>query len=890
MAKNSRTEEYILSHLPKNQFHSCLLTTFSFDFNYFYHEVRSQLNRADIINTNVLVDDAMLQHYLGTMTGYAQDSVKKVAITGIPSKTGVFHPKLGLFFGDKEKGLLIIGSGNLTACGHGKNHELWGAFHIEGPADPKAPLFKKAWEYLCGFKNQMGGISQHKIDWIEQHAGWIDHIPDSEDGQWVPLDGEVEALLLTNSNASIWKQFSGFLKNGQIDDVTVISPFFDGSGDTLANLCNLAGDAEVHLIAQMNSCAFPKMGSFHIPKNLIFHDWDSIQPEGPERYVHAKLVYVKTTEMNYCLIGSANLTSAGMGADTKEARNEEASILLRTKKELLKEHLGLDDRGAIVSAKEIATECKSIEGRFSKTEKPLRVRSIDRYLTSLHIFMDQIPDPTDVEVRLFNGWEELIYAISMNVAQYSLQHACYKFGYSSDGEAFFAQLYNAKTGDAVSNKVMVHDAKALLNTNPDPANKKLEKAIAQIEGGQSDLLSLLQYIDPEDIIDTKKASSGVGGSKEEKEAKQYDGSGKFLNYDQFTQQAEKDDRQAAELHYRVGHTIDRILELVRLLLKRAAEQVADNRDEDEEAEKENVDTTEGREDDKVKVHAPVLPPQKQSAFISNQKKLKRFLEKYINTQAALLKKKAAPTKLDHSLFAVVMHLLIDFFKKPVMVEDKETKKLHRRHLLDCHHDFFDNADYCRYIAEIVGQHSRLLIFSKDDDLNQYEKKVLDNVKKSAYWNAVFAISLATTGRELAKKEQTWIWELFMNLRHGYRLDDCSVRTQASAYLSELVNIVETEDRDKLFSQIMAFWENAEASYQSFQQNNSFKKGVTEVGLHVYSDNFGFCHISSCESSSHGLKIELCRPGYQPNVELKDFPIENKFISEMIDLKVLGNFA
>ena len=887
MAKPSRTEEHILSHVPRNQFHSCLLTTFSFDFNYFYHEIRSQLNRADIINTNVLADDAMLQHYLGTMTGYAHDSVKKIAITGIPSKQGVFHPKLGMFFGDKEKGFLIIGSGNLTACGHGKNQELWGAFHIDGPSDPKAPLFKKAWNYLHRFKEQMSGISRHKIDWIEQHAGWIQQIPDTENDRWIGLTGEVEAQLLTNVQESIWSKVSGLLKNERIEDVTIISPFFDSRGDTLVDLCKLADNVEVHLISQIQSCAFPKVDTFEIPQNLIFHDWNSIQTKGSERYVHAKLIYVKTADTNYCLIGSANLTSAGMGADEHAAHNEEASILLRTKTDILKEHLGLENRGAIVEASKIVTEGKAIEGRFSKTARPLRVSSIDRYASSLHIYMEPIPNTTGLELRLFDGWEEQVGTIPIDDAEYSSRHSCYKIAFGGEGEVFFSQLFNTKTGRAVSNKVMVHDAKALLNTNPDPANKKFEKTMAQIESGQTNLLSLLQYIDPEALIDTKKKTGGRGGTNEEAESQQNDGTGEVLGYEQFTQQIENDVQEAIELHSRVGHTIDRTLELVRLLLQKAAEQIADNQNEDEETEKENVDGTEGREDKKVKAHDSLLPPQKQSAFISNQKKLGRFLDKYIKAQAALLKKKTPPTKLDHSLFAVVMHLLIDFHKKPIMVEDKETEKLHRRYLLDCHHDFFDKADYCRYVVEIIGQHSLLLAFSKDDKLNPYEKGVLDNIKQSAYWNAVCAISLATIGRTLGRDAETWIWELFMNLRHLYGVDGCTIRVNASEHLSALVNIVDTDDRNKLFTQVIAFWKRAEGLYQEFKQTDGYENGLTEVGLWVYSDVFGFCHISSCEASGHRKKIELSRPGYPSNIEFKDFPLGNKFISEMINLKSLS---
>ena len=178
----------------------------------------------------------------------------------------------------------------------------------------------------------------------------------------------------------------------------------------------------------------------------------------------------------------------------------------------------------------------------------------------------------------------------------------------------------------------------------------------------------------------------------------------------------------------------------------------------------------------------------------------------------------------------------------------------------------------------------LLTFSQDNELNPYEKSVLDNVKRSAYWNAICAISIATIGKVLDKDAETWIWELFMNLRHQCGVDNCADKINATKHLSALVNIVATDDRDKFFAQMIAFWERYESKFQKLELTDGFEKGLMEVGLRVYSGVFGFCHISSCEVSGERNKIELSRPGYSPNAERKDFPLGNKFIAEMISLK------
>ncbi|MEN8262360.1 MAG: hypothetical protein ABFR82_02745 [Nitrospirota bacterium] len=886
MDKSKRIEDHVLSLLPSSQFHSCVLTTFSFDFNFFYHDVRSQLNRADIINTNVLVDDAMLHHYLGSVTGYAHDSVRRFAITGIPSNGGVFHPKIGLFFGDKEKGFMIIGSGNLTACGHGRNQELWGAFHIDGYEDTKAPLFKSAWEYLRGFKNQMSGISKHKIEWIEQHAGWVSKIPDTSAAQWIPIDNETEAQLLINSSVGIWESLTTALEGESITEATVISPFFDARGTTLSDLCTLVGDAEVHLIVQKDTCAFPDLKSISIPPNLVFHDWATVFTEGMERYVHAKLLHIKTQNKEYCLIGSSNLTSAGMGSDDKSPVNEEASILLRSRKDILKSHLSIKDRGRVILLPELFSEVKPIDGRFSQTKTTLRVRSIDRYSSTLHIYMDMIPEATGLILRLFDGWEENLGDVPIGEAEYSKQFGCYKASFTVDGDIFFAQLFNSDEGDPVSNKAIVHDAKALLNTNPDPENKKLEKAIAQIETGQTDLLSLLRYINPEDIVDAKKKQVGGYRSNDEKEEKSDDGSGMVLDYDAFTQQQDKSADIGLGLYSREGHSIDRILELVKLLLKKAAEQAADDQSEDEEAEKDNVEDTEGREDEEVEANIKDIPAQKPSAFKSNQQKLCKFFNKYIKTQAALIKKKVVPSKLDHSLFAVVLHLLIDFYKKPVLVLNREIEKMRKEHLLGSEGDFFGKKDYRRFLAEIIGQHSIILTNVQEDGINQYECNILKNIKESAYWNAICAIALAAIEPEDKKKPRTWIWEMFMNLRDNCGLNDCAVKANAVKHLSTLVNIVNMDDKDTCLVKMVDFWEEHERLYQQFQQTSGVQKGIHEVGVHVYSKALGFCHISASTISGSKHKIELARPGYPPDTEAEEFPRRTKYIAEMIDLTVL----
>jgi len=177
---SDRKEYAILSLLPAKRFHSCVLTTFSFDFNYFNHDALAGLSRAGVRNICVLLDDSMLQQYLGSLSGYSAGAAKRYSVSSIV-RPGAFHPKLSLFFGRDGHGFLIIGSGNLTAAGQGSNQELWGAFHINGPDDPKASLFRQVWEYVKKLGAETPGMSQRKLDWIEMHTPWLQDIPTPEE-------------------------------------------------------------------------------------------------------------------------------------------------------------------------------------------------------------------------------------------------------------------------------------------------------------------------------------------------------------------------------------------------------------------------------------------------------------------------------------------------------------------------------------------------------------------------------------------------------------------------------------------------------------------------------------------------------------------------------------
>lgn len=70
--------------------------------------------------------------------------------------------------------LLLIGSGNLTSSGHGKNFwEVWNAVYVDNSSDSKLGLIMQAWNYLKNLHIDLGAAAIHKIKSIEENCSLL---------------------------------------------------------------------------------------------------------------------------------------------------------------------------------------------------------------------------------------------------------------------------------------------------------------------------------------------------------------------------------------------------------------------------------------------------------------------------------------------------------------------------------------------------------------------------------------------------------------------------------------------------------------------------------------------------------------------------------------------
>ena len=318
----------------KNKYSSCIITCYSFDFAFFEERIMSILRTANIKNVNVFLDGKHLEQSLENTTGHEFKTHKTYSLNPI-YHPGVFHPKIMLLTGPKH-GLLVIGSGNLTASGLSTNDEIWGAFHMNGLDSPNVPVFAAAWNYLLPYFGMAKGFNQQKIDWIYQHSKWVEDLPGLVPQDFISVKYGVGLKLISNNTqSSIYKEMLESLPESPIETLTVISPYFDKNGQLLEQLNTDLDINEFICIMDKDFGLLPyDLGPTVLEKSKFF-DWKDCLKNFDVRFnrLHAKIFHFKYADgLEYLLFGSANATISAFGSKESIAKNGESSLLLRRQK------------------------------------------------------------------------------------------------------------------------------------------------------------------------------------------------------------------------------------------------------------------------------------------------------------------------------------------------------------------------------------------------------------------------------------------------------------------------------------------------------------------------------------------------------------------------------
>ncbi len=311
------------SAIKSGGFTGAIFLTYTLNLNFFEQIIAPAVDQAGCSNVLILADPDGYQQALEI----GAKSIGGVGLRYVCSPTmrkghGIQHAKL-LFMAGPNRGRLLIGSGNLTFPGYGRNLELYSHFEYDAldVATDSGPFYE-VWQLIHNIAND-GGLSssaQQQIKTIQENVTWLNNPPQSSESVvWHNYDHSLLAQLIE------WRKNHSFAKPAK--RVYAISPYYDEHMAALKHLAiNLSPtQLQIHLDPSLTNLEGKKAAK----------EWRGVSPKlkvnaiGPgeeqnsHRHVHAKAILGQESNGSWCITGSANLSHAALLTSWKKGGNLE---------------------------------------------------------------------------------------------------------------------------------------------------------------------------------------------------------------------------------------------------------------------------------------------------------------------------------------------------------------------------------------------------------------------------------------------------------------------------------------------------------------------------------------------------------------------------------------
>lgn len=301
-------------------FHSAFMTTYTFSAQAFEDVPFPKLRGAGCRNIAVLADRAMLNtsfrdfgapRYAGALYHVAKISVD-----------GAFHPKLTLLLG-AEKGRLLIGSANLTALGLAGNKELVADVRFSADDEKYASIFGQAINYIKRYVPAEDPWLPEALGRAFRYSPWL-----GDAASTAASTNQKLLLLADGSDRTILDQIRDATADDEIEQLVVLSPYWDAKLEGLARLRSIFGMPPTDLLIDKMAAQFPASELTDAIGVQLF----DLKDESSARFVHAKLFLALGKKWDHVVAGSINCSLPALLGPTVERGNAELGIYRRVEK------------------------------------------------------------------------------------------------------------------------------------------------------------------------------------------------------------------------------------------------------------------------------------------------------------------------------------------------------------------------------------------------------------------------------------------------------------------------------------------------------------------------------------------------------------------------------
>jgi hypothetical protein len=297
-------------------------TSYSFEFELFDEYLFRRLGDPPV-NATVLCD---FDHLARRLAELGPDDVRLLQranrdyLLRAVDLGGTFHPKT-YFFGSKRRGVLLVGSGNLSIRGIEQGYEVFCRFVSESDRELATIRGWRDWvdELVARIDDQE---LTHR--WLDVKDRTLDWLVGSSDG----------SELVTNLERSMLAQLAERAAP-PVDELHALAPFYDRNARAFAQLVERIRPKRLFLYLG---------GGTSVDGSVLASVLDGVSGQvevlayEPHEFVHAKLVGLVKGEAGMLLSGSANLSNAAFTASLADEHwaNIEAGVLANTSADVVR--------------------------------------------------------------------------------------------------------------------------------------------------------------------------------------------------------------------------------------------------------------------------------------------------------------------------------------------------------------------------------------------------------------------------------------------------------------------------------------------------------------------------------------------------------------------------
>lgn len=522
----------LLDCFKEESYHSSIILSYSIDLLFYETVVYKELRSCGSRNNIVLIDSIF----------YEQNVIENISLSTLSGKfytllpihtSSLFHPKIICLFGEKYISILV-GSGNLGTGGYSLNDELFCKIKFEVNEEQFQDFCSEVWTFINKYIVVLEGTFPFKqIKAIENEYKWLSR--NNPNSSITQVNKDQIVSFIYPREKSVLEQFINHLKNDEIDELLIISPFFDEKCLALSEFEKKTKAKKINVIIQPDTVnlkysALPKSSKFN------FYNWLPVS----NKYLHAKVYIAKCKKNSHILIGSSNCSVSGLLGNVEVRHNIESCIYSRVNDP---DYFldSLDIRRLTTSGNRITnTELKKI--RYNKT-----VQLVQKTQTKLsylelnggNIFAYLESTNKSKKYDLILNDEREIGNLKFNSV--SCQENIIKFVHNGIDPDKLYIGYIISDGGIESNKVILSYYKILETNAPSPKASQFYEIIEKIDFKNSEFLDLIAPFEKlifysstggDNFNFTKKE---MGKKQKEDDNSIYD----YISYDEFLSKTKK---------------------------------------------------------------------------------------------------------------------------------------------------------------------------------------------------------------------------------------------------------------------------------------------------------------------------------------------------------------